>query len=169
MSENEFKSLFNNELLSILDAKNQIVSTLPRLIEQVKSQELKDELKSHLEESQNQIERLKQILQRLSVDIIPRDCLTMKELLKEGEQALRLNSNSAVQDAILLSIAQRIAHYEMAVYGALRSFAKELGYSGFADLLQTCLDEEGNANKKLTKIAEGGFFTSGVNRYAIKY
>ncbi|MEZ4680204.1 MAG: DUF892 family protein [Caldilineaceae bacterium] len=67
----------------------------------------------------------------------------------------------------LIAAAQRVEHYEMAGYGTVRTFADELGYSDAKDLLQTTLNEEGSANKKLTSLAEGGLFSSGINNKAI--
>lgn len=168
MSVNDFKNLFVNELGRIFDAKKQILSAIPRLIESVESSDLKSELRTHFGETQKQIDRLMQIFLMLGAEGAGKNCQTMRDLLQEAEQAINLYSVSSVRDAALISIAQRIAHYEMAVYGALRTFAKDLGYKDAMDLLQMSLNEEGNANKKLMKIAEGGFFTSGVNQYAMR-
>ena len=72
----------------------------------------------------------------------------------------------AVKDAALIAAAQRVEHYEMAGYGAVRTYAKELGYKDAEKLLQQTLNEEGEADKKLTSLAEGGFLSSGINREA---
>lgn len=168
MTMNDFKNLFINEMRNMLDAKKQILSALPRLIEAVESSDLKEELQTHLSEAQKQIERLKQIFTMLGVEEFGKSCQAVRDMIQEAELAVSIYHSSSVRDAALISIAQRIAHYEMALYGALRTFAKELGYRDAMDLLQTSLNEEGNTNKKLIKIAEGGFFTSGVNQYAMK-
>lgn len=168
MAINDFKILFINELKGIYNAKTQLIAGMPRIIEAIESAELKSELKTHLGETQKQIERLRQIFQMLEVEETGRNCHTMRDLIEECDQAISNYSSSSVKDAAIIAIAQRIAHYEMAVYGALRTFAKQLNYKEIADLLQISLDEEGRANKKLTKIAEGGFFASGVNQLALR-
>jgi ferritin-like metal-binding protein YciE len=92
----------------------------------------------------------------------------MKGLLKEGEEFILAQGDSADKDAALIAAAQRVEHYEMAGYGTVRTYAKELGYSDAEVLLQKTMDEEGEANKKLTKLAEGNFFDSGINQEAMR-
>ena len=78
----------------------------------------------------------------------------MKGLVEEGSEVIEEDMEPEVKDAALIASAQRIEHYEIAGYGAARTFAQTLGHSNVARLLQQTLDEEGNADKKLTKIAE---------------
>ena len=75
-------------------------------------------------------------------------------LLEEGSELLKEDGEPNVKDAALISAAQRVEHYEMAGYGTARTLAKMLGYKDVAKILQTTLDEEGAADKKLTRIAE---------------
>jgi ferritin-like metal-binding protein YciE len=91
----------------------------------------------------------------------------MKGLIKEGEGVIDSNANRDVKDAALISAAQRVEHYEMAGYGSARTFAKKLGFDDVANILQETLDEEGEANKKLTDLAEGSFFNVGINEEAM--
>ena len=88
-------------------------------------------------------------------------------LLRKGELILEKFDIPSIRDAAIITIAQRIEHYEMAVYGTLRTYANHLEFNEVEDLLQENLKEEGHANKKLTEIAQGGFFTSGVNQKAL--
>ncbi len=90
----------------------------------------------------------------------------MKGLIAECDEVIENYPKSAVRDAALISKCQRIEHYEISAYGTLRTFAKELGFSDAAKLLKETLDEESNADKTLTKIAEGGLLSSGVNQEA---
>lgn len=91
----------------------------------------------------------------------------MVGLLEEAEELVENKTKSPALDAAIISAAQKVEHYEIASYGTLRSFAKNLSLdSEIADLLQETLNEEGNADKTLTKIAEGSFFSSGVNKVA---
>jgi ferritin-like metal-binding protein YciE len=71
-----------------------------------------------------------------------------------------------LRDAAIISKAQRIEHYEISVYGTLKTFAKHLELDEAISLLQETQDEEVNADKTLTKIAEGGLLSSGINQKA---
>jgi ferritin-like metal-binding protein YciE len=92
-------------------------------------------------------------------------CKGMEGLIKEGDEAIKDVTDPQTLDAALIGAAQRVEHYEIAGYGTARAHAEELGLTDIADLLQVTLDEEGEANKLLTQIAEGRM-TSGVNERA---
>ena len=79
----------------------------------------------------------------------------MKGLIKEGEILLNAEGNPDVKDAGLIGAAQRVEHYEIAGYGTARSLAQRLGDSEIAETLQLTINEEAEADKKLTSIAEG--------------
>jgi len=162
------KKLFIDELQDIYSAEIQIVKALPKMINAVQYPELKEALTAHLEETKNQVTRLDRIFSKLGESAGSETCEAMKGLIEESDEYIKKYPESIIRDAALITAAQRIEHYEMAVYGALRTFAKELEYDDAADLLQETLDEEGNANNTLTGIAEGGFFTAGVNEKALK-
>jgi ferritin-like metal-binding protein YciE len=78
----------------------------------------------------------------------------MKGLISEGDEVISAKGDSSVKDAALIAAAQRVEHYEMAGYGSARTFAQRLGLTDVAQLLQTTLNEEGEADKLLTQIAE---------------
>jgi ferritin-like metal-binding protein YciE len=61
----------------------------------------------------------------------------------------------------MIAAAQAVEHYEMTRYGTLVAWAKQLGRSDCASVLQQNLDEEKAADQKLNKLAE-----SNVNRKA---
>ena len=90
----------------------------------------------------------------------------MEGLIKEGQEVLQISGDPLVKDAAIIAAAQRVEHYEMAGYGTVRTFADQLGYSDAKDLLQQTLNEEGEADKKLTALAEGGLFKTGINEKA---
>ena len=93
----------------------------------------------------------------------------MAGLIEEGDEAIQATGDPQVKDAALIAAAQRVEHYEMAGYGVVRTFADELGFNNAKSLLQKSLDEEGNADKKLTSIAQGGLFSQGVNEKAMAH
>ena len=162
--------LFMDELKDMLNSENQIVESLPKLIKLASLPELKEALSSHLKETENQVTRLKQIFSILGTKPSEITCEAMEGLIKEAEELTEDRTKSPTLDAAIISAAQKIEHYEMASYGTLRSFAKHLDLDKkIATLLQETLDEEGAADKKLTKIAEGSFFSEGVNQEAAEH
>ncbi len=143
------------------------MKALPEMVKASESPDLKKAFESHLKETRGQIQRLKKIFQLLKVEKKEKFCKATKGLIQECKEVLKdFKTKSPIRDAALISKAQRIEHYEMSAYGTMRTFAKEIDLDEVADLLQATLDEEGNADKKLTKIAEGGLLKSGINRRA---
>lgn len=164
-SQNLYKA-FTDELEDMLSCENQIIEALPTMIKMASSEELIEALSSHLEETENQVARLENIFSLLSMPANEKTCKGMEGILKEGKEMLKGKDKDLTLDAIIISAAQKVEHYEIASYGTLRSFAKHLDLensSDIIDLLQESLDEEGAADKKLTKIADGKFFSEGIN------
>lgn len=159
--------LFIDELEDMYSAEEQITKSLPKLIKLASLPELKEALSHHLKETEHQITRIEKIFSILEIEFSENKCEGMEGIIKEADEMVAGKSKSSTLDAAIISAAQKVEHYEMASYGTLRSFAKhlELGKE-VRDLLQESLDEEGAADKKLTKIAEGGFFSSGINEEA---
>lgn len=160
------RDLFIDELKDIYSAEEQIIKSLPSLIKAADSDDLKEALQTHLEETNKQVERLDKIFELLDVNAKGKKCEAMHGLILECSEAVNEFPKSALRDAAIISKAQRIEHYEISAYGTLRTFAKELDLEEIADLLKVTLDEESHADKTLTKIAEGTLLTSGVNRKA---
>lgn len=159
--------LFIDELEDMHYAENQIIESLPKLIKLASLTELKEALTHHLKETKEQVKRIDQIFSLIGVAPKKKVCEAIKGLLKEADELVNKKTKSPTLDAAIISAAQKVEHYEIASYGTLRSFAKHLELEdAVTTLLQDTLDEEGNADKKLTKIAEGSFFSSGVNEEA---
>ncbi len=165
-NEYSIRDVLIDELKDILGAEKQILAALPNVIKAVQSDDLRDAFKEHLKETKGQVERLNKVFKLIGEPVTSTKCEAMEGLVKECDEAAEAYPKSAVRDAALISKCQRIEHYEIAAYGTVRTFAKELGYSEAVDLLDETLDEESNADKLLTKIAEGGLLTSGVNERA---
>lgn len=170
MPNQDLYHLFIDELADMYSAEKQIIESLPKLINLASFPELKKALSDHLEETRNQVERIDKIFSMLDMSAEEKTCEAMEGLLKEAEEIVKNKSKSSTLDAEIISAAQKVEHYEMASYGTLRSFAKNLDLDGeIIDLLQDTLDEEGAADKKLTKIADGSLFTNGINKEAAEY
>lgn len=160
------KELFIDELEDMLSAEDQIVKALPAMVLAAQSATLKDAFRSHLKETKGQVLRLKKVFKIIGVKSKEKLCKAAQGLIRECKDAIREFEKSPVRDAALISKAQRIEHYEISAYGTLRTFAKELSHSDAMRLLQETLDEEARADKKLTKIAEGGLLKAGINHIA---
>lgn len=166
MHLNTLHDLFINQLRDLYDAENQIVAALPRMSSAASSADLRQAFQTHLEQSQGHLRRLEDVFDDLGQHPMGEHCPAMEGLIREGEEIIMSSGDPSVKDAALIAAAQRVEHYEMAGYGAVRTYAKELGYKDAESLLQKTLNEEGEADKLLTKLAEGSFFNTGINQEA---
>ena len=167
MQLNSLKDLYVEQLRDLYSAETQLVGALPKMAQAASSADLKKAFQQHLDETRTQKQRLEQIFSEIGTSPEGETCKAMEGLIKEGEQVIQANGDPKVKDAALIAAAQRVEHYEMAGYGTVRTYANELGFSNAKSLLQRTLDEEGNADKKLNALAEGGVFSSGINEKAM--
>lgn len=142
------------QIADLTSAEDQLISALPKMAEAASSPELKACFQAHLGETRNQRRRLDQVAKMLGKKVPSETCEAMQGLISEGEEIIGLEGDPDVKDAALIAAAQRVEHYEIAGYGCARTFARRLGLKEVASLLQETLDEEGEADKKLTEIAE---------------
>jgi len=148
------KDLYVHELEDLYDAENQILQALPKMAEAASSPELKRAFEEHRGQTQGQVQRLDRIFQQMGLPPKGIKCKGMAGLLAEGEQFIKEKAEPDVRDAGLIAEAQKVEHYEIAGYGTARTFAQMIGDSEAARLLQQTLDEEGETDKKLTRLAE---------------
>jgi ferritin-like metal-binding protein YciE len=161
-----FHKLFLEEMQELYSIETLLIDELPKMAQAASSPELKQTIKEHLKETQHQLKRLEQSLHRLEIKGSSNHSQGMKRILKDGEEMVAQHEKSATKDAAIISAAQKIEHYEIAAYGSAKAHAKCLDFTEIADLLDESLDEEVNAEKKLTKLAEGSMFASGINKQA---
>src|SRR6056297_1128254 len=153
----EFTSLEDllvDQLQDLYDAESRLVEALPKMAGAASDTQLKSAFQEHLSETKGHVNRLEQAFKMLGADGKRKSCEAMKGLVKEGEEVIEAKGDAAIKDAALIAAAQRVEHYEMAGYGSARNFAQRCGRQDVATLLQQTLDEEGNADKTLTQIAE---------------
>jgi ferritin-like metal-binding protein YciE len=153
--------LFVHQLKDIYYAENRIVGALPKMIEKTRSAELKKALEMHLAETKNHVKRVEQVFQMLGVEPEAVTCPAIDGIIKEANEVAGEIADKKVLDAALIAAAQAVEHYEIARYGTLIAWAKELGREDCASALKQNLTEESAADKKLTDIAE-----TRVNRIA---
>jgi ferritin-like metal-binding protein YciE len=151
---NSMDDLFLQQLEDLYDAEKRLTEALPKMAKAATSAELKRAFQSHLQETEGHVRRLEKIFGMISHEPERETCAAMKGLIKEGEEMIDAKGDPSVRDAGLIAAAQRVEHYEMAGYGSVRAFAKQLGMSEAVQILQQTLDEEKDADQKLTKIAE---------------
>jgi ferritin-like metal-binding protein YciE len=153
--------LFVHTLRDIYYAENQILKALPEMIEKASDAGLKQGFQTHLGETKNHVKRLQQVFKMHGVEVSGVDCPAIDGIIEEAEDIAGEVDDRQVLDAALIAAAQAVEHYEMTRYGTLVAWAKQLGRSDCASLLQQNLDEEKAADAKLTSLAEGN-----VNRKA---
>ncbi|HVS71910.1 MAG TPA: ferritin-like domain-containing protein [Phycisphaerae bacterium] len=155
------RDLFVNQLEDLYDAELRLVDALPKMADAASNPELRSAFEEHLTETRGHATMLEQIFRELQCEPKRETCDAMKGLVKEGSAVINANGDPTVRDAALIAAAQRVEHYEIAGYGTVRNFAHQLGLHRIAENLQQILDQEGNADKLLTHIAE-----SGINAHA---
>jgi ferritin-like metal-binding protein YciE len=148
-------SLLVNELRDLLDAERRLTKALPKMVKNASSEELRQALSEHLEQTEEQLTRLEEALTALDVEPKAKTCHGMMGLIEEGSEHMQEDyDDDALRDAAIIGAAQKVEHYEMAGYGTAATYARLLGNEHVASLLETTLEEEKNADKKLTMIAE---------------
>jgi ferritin-like metal-binding protein YciE len=151
---NTLEDLFMDLLKDLYSAEKQLAKALPKMAKAAHASDLKQAFQHHLAQTEGQVERLDQIFSDLESSPRGKKCVGMEGLIEEGNELMQENAEPDVMDAGLIAAAQKVEHYEIASYGAVRTWAQQLGYDQAARLLQETLDEEGEANKTLTQIAE---------------
>ena len=151
--EQNFEKLFADELADIYDAEQQILKALPKMIEAVSSDELREALEDHRMQTEGQVQRLEQIFAEIG-EQPKKKCKGMAGLLAEGEEMIKEDLEPELKDAALIGAAQKVEHYEIAAYGTARTFAAYLGNERAIELLEETLEEEKEADQLLTQIAE---------------
>ncbi len=154
MSMDSLKDLYIDELKDLYNAENQLLKALPKMAKKASAPELKSAFQEHLEVTKKHIERLETIFSALGEKPTGKTCKAMKGLVEEGKEVIEEDGDPSVLDAALIGAGQRVEHYEMAGYGVVRTFANQLGENKAADMLQRTLNEEGEADKKLSALAE---------------
>lgn len=147
------RELCLNELRDLYDAENRIVDALPKVAQAVSAKELQKALVEHLEQSKGHVHRLEKVFVNMNEEPKRKTCDGIKGILAEGEAMISDCEDDAVRDAGIIAAAQRVEHYEMAVYGSVRTWADELGDAESAQVLQQTLDEEKEADNKLSGLA----------------
>lgn len=155
MEDSEFHEFFVDELKDIYWAEKHLVKALPKMKKAATSPELAEAFNKHTEETNTHIATLEQVFALLEEKAQAKKCDAMEGLLKEAEGIIEdTDEGSMVRDAGLILAAQKVEHYEIATYGTLVVFAKNMGHNEVAELLQSTLDNEKATDVALTTVAE---------------
>lgn len=161
MAMKTLEDLFVHMLRDMYYAEKEILKALPKMAKKAGSEDLKETFEHHRQETEGQVETLEKVFALF--DLKPRGitCEAIKGLSEEAEEIMSETEDQDARDAGLIASAQAVEHYEMARYGTMVAWAKQLGKADAARLLQQVLDQEAAADKKLSKLAQ-----SGLNRKA---
>ncbi|HZU29821.1 MAG TPA: DUF892 family protein [Candidatus Angelobacter sp.] len=148
------RELYHNQLRMLVSTEEQIIEALPTMMEKASDLQLKQALQSHLQETHVQLNRLRQILTAENADTESITCKVLSALVTEAQDMIKDASDESVRDAAIIAAAQRVEHYEIAAYGAVRQWAHILGKGGQVEMLDQTIKEEGHADHLLTSIAD---------------
>jgi len=163
MAEGTLHDAFIDELRDTYDAEKQLTKALPKLAKASSNPKLRQAFETHLQETQGQIERLERVFESLDEKVRGKHCDGIAGIIEEGKSIMEEDFDATTMDACLIAAGQRAEHYEMAAYGTLISWARAMGHTEAANLLQQTLDEEKAADKKLSGLAEGGINQSAAD------
>lgn len=159
----DLRALFEEQIKDLYSSETQIIKTLPEMIDAAHDDDLRSALEDHLKETEEQKDRLEQLSKDQGFKPSGHKCKGMEGILEEGDELVgEAAEDDNVRDAAIIAAAQKVEHYEMAGYGTARAYARMLGLDDVATTLQRTLDEEQDADERLTRIAE-----SHVNRSAL--
>jgi ferritin-like metal-binding protein YciE len=159
--EKSLEDLFHDTLRDVFDAEKRILRALPKMAKAAHSDELRLAFEHHRDQTEGQVDRLERVFEIFGKRAQGKPCEAMQGLIEEGNEIIEDFKNSEALDAGLLSAAQSVEHYEIARYGTLRNWAKQLGMNDAAKLLEETLKEEKETDALLTRLAE-----KSVNRRA---
>jgi ferritin-like metal-binding protein YciE len=148
------KDLYIHELKDLYSSEKQIIKALPKMVKAATDEQLAAGFQKHLEQTKEHAVRLEKLLKSHEQTTRGPKCKGMEGVLEEGAEMIEEEAEDDVRDAGLIAAAQRVEHYEMAGYGTARAYAELLGDKEGAELLETTLKEEGETDKKLTKLAK---------------
>jgi ferritin-like metal-binding protein YciE len=161
MTVKTMEDLFVETLKDIYYAERHILKALPAMVKKAGAKQLKDALETHRKETEGQVDRLEQVFQLFEVTARGKKCQAIEGIIAEAKEHMEDIEDAEVLDAGMIGAAQAVEHYEITRYGTLIAWAKQLGRDDAVELLEANLEQEKNADKLLTNIAEAA-----VNRKA---
>ena len=143
-----------DELRDLYHAEKQLTKALPKMAKASENEDLREAFEMHLEETQEQLNRLEEVFASLGEKVKAKPCPGMAGIIQEGSETMQEDAEGAVMDAAIIAAAQRVEHYEIGAYGTCIEWARLMGHTDAVSLLEQTLEEEKAADKKLTMLAE---------------
>ena len=159
---NQLRDAYIEVLQDLYDGEQQITQALPLMSQAAGHAEIRQAFDEHLQQTQGQIQRLEQIFQRLGQAPGGKTSRVMQALIQEAQEKIQRGGDPDTLDAVLIACAQKVEHHEIAGYGTARTWALHMNETDAAELLQQTADEEGQTDKRLTRLAEAR-----INREAL--
>ncbi len=156
MHVQSLNALYLLDLRMLYNAEQQILKALPKMVDAASSAELKKAFQTHLDQTQLHVNRLEEVFEMHAEKPTGEKCAGMEAILKEASELLKGSPTGGIRDAAMISAAQRVEHYEIALYGCVRTWAEQLGFDRAAQVLQITLGEEEETDRTLTSIAKSG-------------
>lgn len=174
---NDLKALLQHEVQDLISVEDQIIEAMPAMIEKAQNDELKKALQQHLSITEKQRTRLDEVQKLVdeekrgqsgedskgflsglfeAISSGGEKCKGMEGIITEGQKILKADMDRDVKDAAIIAAAQKIEHYEICGYGTARAYANQLNLKEAETLLQETLNEEYEADDRLTKLAYTG-------------
>jgi ferritin-like metal-binding protein YciE len=152
--DNDLHQLFLEQLADVYNAEQQLTKALPKVAKNAESEELRQAVEEHLEETREHVGRLEEVAESLDESLKRKTCAAMKGLLEEADEIMKEQKGSSALDAAIIAAAQKVEHYEIASYGTLIAWARQMNHNEAVDLLEQTLEEEKAADEKLTSVGE---------------
>ena len=151
----KLEEFFTDALKDIYWAEKHLTKALPKMKKAATTEELKSAIEQHIAQTEEHVSRLEQVFELMGKKAQAKKCDAMEGLVKEGESVVEeTEEGTMTRDVGIIIAAQKVEHYEIASYGSLCAFANTLGLNDAADILREILEEEKNADKTLSQIAE---------------
>jgi ferritin-like metal-binding protein YciE len=154
MRLNSLEDLFVRELQGLYDVENQLIKALPKMADKCSYTELQNAIREHYEQTKGQAQRLEQVFDLLGQKAKAEKSEGIRGIIDEGDDMADMSGEPAAIDAGIIASAQKVEHFEIASYGTVCTYAEMLGHQQAVQLLRQTLDEEKEADKKLTALAE---------------
>ncbi len=150
----DLKDAFHDELQDMYSAEKQLVAALPKLVKKATSEKLKKAFNDHLEQTKEHVARIVTAFEDTGKPAKAKKCEAMAGLIKEAVETMEEEADPEVMDAILIGLAQKVEHYEIATYGTLCTWADRIGYTQAKKQLGLNMDEEEKADQLLSKLSK---------------
>lgn len=150
----DLRTLYINSLEKALDMEQKLTKALPTMVEKSTDVDLADAFRNHLEETKGHVNKVEALLRKATGEASATACKVISSLTTEAEDIIKDATDPTIRDVALIAAGQQVEHHEIAVYGTLRSWAELLGLDGDADVLESILEQEKNADKLLSDLSD---------------